>query len=77
MELRIDLDDAWIEEMEDYLGGDEKRILEVACGLLSFVVHEDKRGRVILSATTDGNEVSRVCDFYMRTKDTFPRKIDA
>ena len=68
MELNIDVADDFVIGMMRYLEGDQRKVLEVALGLLAWVCKEDSAGRVILSAATDGTDVMRVNDYYMKTQ---------
>ena len=61
MEIRISVDDDFMEELLDALG--EKKatnVAKTALSLLKWVTNEKKGNRVILSSTSDGENVHKL-----------------
>jgi hypothetical protein len=65
MELRMEMDNAFIEDLQGKLGAGDRRlratdVAREAFTILNWAVHERERGRVILSADPDGQRVERL-----------------
>jgi hypothetical protein len=61
MELRMQLDDEFIGDLQTKLrSARASDIVREALTILNWAVHERERGRVILSARPDGQDVARL-----------------
>jgi hypothetical protein len=61
MELRMEIDKEFITEMQHKLDfGRATDVVREAFTILNWAVHERERGRVILSANPDGQQVERL-----------------
>ena len=61
MELRMQVDDQFINELQRVVSASRATdVVREALTLLNWAVQERLRGRVILSANTDGHDVSRL-----------------
>lgn len=58
MELRLKIDDEFIETLKDNLNGlKTKQITEDALTLLNWAASETKSGRLIVSTNSEGDEI--------------------
>lgn len=62
MEVRLDIEDAYVHEMQEKLGGQVRPFDMVRDGLtvLRWVVEEAASGRLILSSTADGSDLKQL-----------------
>jgi hypothetical protein len=60
MELRVNVDDAFIKQLQDNLDAKTPEIAKSALTLLNWAVSEAKQGRVILSSDQAGQNVQRL-----------------
>ena len=60
MELRVNVDDAFVKNLQESLGAKTPEIAKSALTLLNWAVSEVKNGRVILSSDGKGQNVQRL-----------------
>jgi hypothetical protein len=70
MELRVNVDDKFVENLQKDLDAKTPEIARSALTLLNWAVSEAKKGRVILSSDDNGQNVQRLA---MPTLETVKR----
>lgn len=60
MELRVNIDDSFVQNLQDSLKAKTPEVAKSALTLLNWAVEEVKKGRVILSTDENGGDVHKL-----------------